>query len=342
MSEVPPSRDPLDDVDESYRRASALDPSRPSEPVRRAVLAYATQLAAERVVKAELAHINVDSVPRAANQPWWRPAVFGTLAAAAIAGFLVLPRLLTPGTKAVPPSKPAAMAPAPAAPPAPTAAAAEPLSASPAPAFAPTPSPPSPPAPVAADVQTPRMAAASGAAVATERKLKQNSPAERRDTTAAQKASAPNAPAAKPDTRLASTNARASSTLEVVVQGSRRQSNDNTSTPMSAAAPDTTIEGGVDIPLAPPEVFRHAAETGDLRKLQVSLDEQVDINSRDDSGRTALLLATLHGQTKAVKMLLGRGADPNAADAQGITPLQAALAGGHAAIVAALKHAGAH
>jgi len=39
MSKVPPSQDQPDDVDDQYRRASALDPSRPSEAVRRAVLA---------------------------------------------------------------------------------------------------------------------------------------------------------------------------------------------------------------------------------------------------------------------------------------------------------------
>ena len=41
MSKTPPSEDHPEDVDEQYRRASALDPSRPSEAVRRAVLAYA-------------------------------------------------------------------------------------------------------------------------------------------------------------------------------------------------------------------------------------------------------------------------------------------------------------
>jgi len=39
--------------------------------------------------------------------------------------------------------------------------------------------------------------------------------------------------------------------------------------------------------------------------------------------------------------LLAHGADPNAADAQGNTPLQIALAGGDPAIVAALQRAGA-
>ena len=48
MNDVPPSRDPPEDFDEYYRRVSRLDPSRPSESVRRTVLNHATQLAAGR------------------------------------------------------------------------------------------------------------------------------------------------------------------------------------------------------------------------------------------------------------------------------------------------------
>ena len=47
MNEMPPSKDESEDVDDHYRRASALDPSRPSEPVRRAVLEHAARLAEE-------------------------------------------------------------------------------------------------------------------------------------------------------------------------------------------------------------------------------------------------------------------------------------------------------
>jgi hypothetical protein len=86
---------------------------------------------------------------------------------------------------------------------------------------------------------------------------------------------------------------------------------------------------------------RRAAETGAVPELQTLLGRQVDIDARDESGRTALMLATLHGQARAVDMLLAHGADPNAADAQGVTPLQAAIAGDRPAIAAALRRAGA-
>jgi hypothetical protein len=87
--------------------------------------------------------------------------------------------------------------------------------------------------------------------------------------------------------------------------------------------------------------LRRAAEIGDLSKLQLLLGKQPGIDARDEDGRTALMLATLHGQAAAVDALLARGADPNVADARGMTPLQAAVAGNQPAIVAALQRAGA-
>ncbi len=71
------------------------------------------------------------------------------------------------------------------------------------------------------------------------------------------------------------------------------------------------------------------------------LEARIDIDARDSAGRTALMLATLRGQTRAVDALLASGADPNSADAHGTTPLQAALAGNQPAIIAALRRAGA-
>jgi hypothetical protein len=91
----------------------------------------------------------------------------------------------------------------------------------------------------------------------------------------------------------------------------------------------------------PAAAVRRAAEIGDLAGLQRLLEKQSDIDSGDAAGRTALMLATLHGQTDAVAALLAYGADPNAADADGTTPLQAARAGDHPAIVAALQRYGA-
>jgi ankyrin repeat protein len=54
------------------------------------------------------------------------------------------------------------------------------------------------------------------------------------------------------------------------------------------------------------------------------------------------MLAVIGGQAQAVDALLARGADPNAADSTGTTPLAAALAANHPDIAAALRRAGAH
>jgi hypothetical protein len=87
--------------------------------------------------------------------------------------------------------------------------------------------------------------------------------------------------------------------------------------------------------------MRRAAEIGDVAPVRMLLDKRAPIDARDENGRTALMLAVLHGQSDAVDVLLARGADPNAADAHGTTPLQAAIAADQQAIIAALQRAGA-
>jgi ankyrin repeat protein len=109
----------------------------------------------------------------------------------------------------------------------------------------------------------------------------------------------------------------------------------------SLATPTTAVPRIREAPADPAAAVRRAAEIGDLSGLQILLEKQTDIDSRDAAGRTALMLATLHGQSGAVAALLAYGADPNAAAADGTTPLQAARAGDHPAIVAALQRYGA-
>jgi uncharacterized protein len=87
--------------------------------------------------------------------------------------------------------------------------------------------------------------------------------------------------------------------------------------------------------------LRQAAESGDIRGLQIQLEDRASIDARDASGRTALMLAVLHSHRDAVDALLARGADPNAADAQGTTPLQTAETTNQPEVVAALRRAGA-
>jgi ankyrin repeat protein len=87
-----------------------------------------------------------------------------------------------------------------------------------------------------------------------------------------------------------------------------------------------------------------AATFGDLDRLAVLLAADADLTQRrSGDGFTALHLAAFFGQDEAVRLLLARGADP---DARGTgwmtgTPLNAAASSGHATVVALLLDAGA-
>jgi hypothetical protein len=353
VNEVPPSQDPADEVDDLYRRASALDPSRPSEAVRRRVLDHAAQLAAERTVTAERAAAKRPvKVPFALRsyRSSWRPAIFGTLAAAALAGLLFAPEFLMPHgpgrvfspdqaslQKAV--QAPAVQAPAAPAPAAPAPAASVPAMQAPAARVAPTAPPPAlaeAPTQYAADAplvpaqreQEPRMfkrsvsgpyaapSADSAASIAGKK-----APDELQSAITTQNTAAASADAA--------TEQRRARTTASPVAG------------LSAPPPAERVQVTAARRTDPAAELRRAAEIGDVAKLQTLLDMQSVVDARDADGRTALMLATLHGQARAVDVLLAHGADPNAADARGTTPLRAALAGNQPDIAAALQRAGA-
>ena len=101
MSEVPISQEPLDVVDDSYKRASALDSSKPSEFARRKVLAHAAQVAAERAVKhgASAQAPRFNAPPPATKSPSRAIIIGGAVVAVAVAGFLIVPPLLAPPPK---------------------------------------------------------------------------------------------------------------------------------------------------------------------------------------------------------------------------------------------------
>lgn len=238
-----------EDIDEIYRRASALDSSRPSEGLRRKVLDHAAALTA--------------APPRPAARARWRPAVFGTAAAAALAVLLIVPRVFNPH----PPSKSAQTLP-----------------------------------------QTPPPeAAAKSRAIA---------------------------PAAESDAEPAADASRSgASGPKAAAQAG--------AAPRPGAAAGTESARTASRPADRSATLRSAAETGDVRQLQGLLSAQVPVDAPDARGRTALMLAALHGQAESVDVLLAHGADPNAEDANGTTPLQAALTADQTAIVAALRRAGA-
>jgi hypothetical protein len=316
MNEIPPTEDQPDDIDDHYRRASALDPSRPSVSVRRAVMGHAAQLAAERASKPVA--LKIDMTRPAANQAWRRPAITGTLAAAALAGLLIAPRFLT--------------APAPSGAPSPHAQASPPELDSSLGKAAPAAEEPAPSRAASARAAPEfkslnRQAATAGMppprTPSDYTELQENRQAA--DSRAA--GGAKNAAAASGAAEIAEPP-----TQRVTVSASRIPA---PAVPRSAAVPQAMR------PLDASAALRRAAESGDVAAMRSLLGHTIDIEARDASGRTALMLATMRGQSLAVDALLENGADPNAADARGTTPLQAALAGDQRAIVAALKRAGA-
>ncbi len=331
MNDVPTDDEEPDEVDDAYRRASALDSSGPSDLARRRILNHAAQLAAERGAENAAAGI---SRRGAASQSWRRPAIFGTLAAAALAGLLITPRFFEPQVSVTAATSDARVArPSAAMPAAPTdQSEGRPLG---------MPANEQPQSPRAAEQGVPEpQAFARNAAPST--------------NSAAQLA-AKNAPARAPSMAGArsSVEAGVSATAgdRVNAEASRVQAMSGARSAAPPAAPAGLF--------GPAAELRRAAETGDIAKLQMLLDKpphvekpnggdqrggvdkQSLVEVRDAGGRTALMLATLQGQDRAVDVLLAHGADPNAADAHGATPMQVAMAAGRESIAAALQRAGA-
>jgi hypothetical protein len=84
MTSMPPDNQDPEDIDARYRQLSAADSARPHGAVSAAVLANAARLAAERA-----SGDRSDRRPRAVYG--WRAPLFGGLAAAALAGFFIIP-----------------------------------------------------------------------------------------------------------------------------------------------------------------------------------------------------------------------------------------------------------
>ena len=337
MSELPPSPEDSDEVDALYRRASARDTGRPSESVRRAVLDHAAQLAANRAAGKDSARSGTGL--RAKRQSWWRPAALGTLAAAALAGFLVVPQYLGPDAPINPTLSPA---------PAPTAALAP----------APTPVPASsstdavrpqavaPESRTAARNEAPAADEAMQNVVVTAAK---KMPAEGRNRQSAQDATREPSVAGAPSALtalglpMAPSAPSAPSAQDNVQRLTRSERSIASGTAALSYSPPPAAAAIAPAPQAmdPAAQLRRAAEIGDVGALRALLGQRTAVDARDAGGRTALMLATLRGRTEAVEALLSAGADPNAADAGGTTPLQAALAADQTDIAAALRRAGA-
>ncbi|XP_066468444.1 ankyrin repeat domain-containing protein 63 [Tiliqua scincoides] len=70
-----------------------------------------------------------------------------------------------------------------------------------------------------------------------------------------------------------------------------------------------------------------------LAFARLLLEHRAAVDLRDDAGRSALSLACERGHLEAVQLLVQFGADPDAADARGWSPLMHAAAAGRAAVL---------
>ena len=87
-----------------------------------------------------------------------------------------------------------------------------------------------------------------------------------------------------------------------------------------------------------------AVERGNLAEVKLLLDAGADVNAMDNDGETPLHIASYKGYIEITKLLLDRGADVNARDLWkqfGRTPLHFAAWGGNSEIARLLLDKGA-
>ncbi|MFC1765376.1 ankyrin repeat domain-containing protein, partial [Planctomycetota bacterium] len=84
-----------------------------------------------------------------------------------------------------------------------------------------------------------------------------------------------------------------------------------------------------------------AAQNGEQQEVKVLLDQGADINAKDDQGMTPLHLAAQEGHKEVVEFLLSKDADINAQNIKGYTPLYSAIWNNDPNIVGLLVSKGA-
>jgi hypothetical protein len=75
----------------------------------------------------------------------------------------------------------------------------------------------------------------------------------------------------------------------------------------------------------PPEDWLAAAKKGDTNRVQALLKAGVELEAKDEDGRTALMLAAQYGRADTVRLLLGKGANAGARDKRGWNAYMLAL-----------------
>lgn len=288
--------EPRDELLERYAEAAAQDPRRPSERVRHAARAHA-QMLRDQASEANRAE-GVVPTQTAANQPRWTLSLVASLAVVGLAGLLYVQI-----DQGEPQDREIALgAPTPSAVSAPTSPKAQPaLSAPPAQNAAPALAKAAPPGvysavPAEAAPRAEKQSHTAAEQIARADTAVPETRNEARDESAVRAAPAPIAPAATPPTVVAAAPA--------VTDSSRSRQ----AMVVSTAAAQ----------------FLQAARGGQVETLQRLLAQGVAINTRDDKGNTALMLAVTYRQPNVVRILLDRGADPALVNDEGWTALRLA------------------
>ena len=87
-------------------------------------------------------------------------------------------------------------------------------------------------------------------------------------------------------------------------------------------------------------LFR-ATQDGEVNTVRALLDGGADINRRNETGLTPLILAAMKNHKELVQLLVDRGADANARNSKGETALTLAARDGHPEIAQTLLRKGA-
>ncbi|QED50198.1 ankyrin repeat domain-containing protein [Cytobacillus dafuensis] len=87
--------------------------------------------------------------------------------------------------------------------------------------------------------------------------------------------------------------------------------------------------------------FFKAADQGNIAKVNELLEQGIDVNSRDNQGRTAVMIATYANNAEMVKALIEKGADVNIQDNMKNSPFLYAGAEGYLEILKLTVEAGA-
>ncbi|MCK4294857.1 MAG: ankyrin repeat domain-containing protein, partial [Planctomycetes bacterium] len=102
---------------------------------------------------------------------------------------------------------------------------------------------------------------------------------------------------------------------------------------LTARAETEAVVGPEEIPT---KALHQAAADGDIEQVKLLISKGADVNAKDMQGRTPLHGAAFRGHKDVVGLLLAKGADVNAQDRNGRTPVDAALGRGNTKAVVKL------